>query len=185
MLLLPAVGVLGKSERVCMWWVSPCITTAWCRHGPCALLPPPCADHDLEVKLRRVAGWLAEGHRVQLVVKHGREEDAAAAGACAASRVSQSEGVWTCAAFQTRALSSCLSNAQSSCLPPTYPSIHLTRASHIAHTEALDYLASRLAAEHRLDVGSPQQQRRALSLLLKPLAAPAAENAAASVSADE
>jgi hypothetical protein len=37
------------------------------------------------------------------------------------------------------------------------------------HTEALDYLATRLAAAFKLELGAPQQQRRALAQLVKPL----------------
>ena len=38
------------------------------------------ADHDLEFKLKKVLEFLEEGYRVQLTVKHKREEEAAAAG---------------------------------------------------------------------------------------------------------
>ncbi|KAF8065606.1 infC [Scenedesmus sp. PABB004] len=78
------------------------------------------ADHDLEVKLRKVTAWLEQGARVQLVVKHGREEEAAA-------------------------------------------------------QEALDYLLARLSAGCAVEAGAKQVQRRAVSLLVKPLGAAAGE----------
>ncbi|WIA21372.1 hypothetical protein OEZ85_000591 [Tetradesmus obliquus] len=85
-------------------------------------------DHDLEVKMRKVAGWLDLGHRVQLVVKHGREEEAAA-------------------------------------------------------TEALEYLLARVQADYNVEAGEQQQQRRAVTRLVKPLGAPgeAAKNKAEAV----
>lgn len=72
------------------------------------------ADHDLEVKMRKVTEWLEQGYRVQLVVKHRREEEAAAA-------------------------------------------------------EALTYLSTRLQSEFKVDVGPQQVQRKALTVLIKPL----------------
>eukprot|EP00879_Flechtneria_rotunda_P021200 GHRR01022333.1.p1 GENE.GHRR01022333.1~~GHRR01022333.1.p1 ORF type:complete len:233 (+),score=63.95 GHRR01022333.1:482-1180(+) len=83
------------------------------------------ADHDLEVKLKKVTGFLEQGFRVQLVVKHKREEDAAA-------------------------------------------------------QEALDYLLARIQADYDVDAGAKQVQRRAVTLLVKPLGHPVTAAAAES-----
>jgi hypothetical protein len=47
--------------------------------------------------------------------------------------------------------------------------------------EALDYLLARVQADYNVEAGAQQQQRRAVSLLVKPLGAPgeAAKNKAA------
>jgi hypothetical protein len=53
-------------------------------------------------------------------------------------------------------------------------------AAAAAATEALDYLVARVQADYHVEAGAQQQQRRAVSMLVKPLGAPgeAAKNKA-------
>jgi hypothetical protein len=62
----------------------------------------------------------------------------------------------------------------------TFPILHVLLLP-ATPAEALDYLLARVQADYNVEAGAQQQQRRAVSLLVKPLGGPgeAAKNKAA------
>jgi hypothetical protein len=109
-----------------------------------------------------------------MVVKHGREEEAAAAGKDCRVLVAALKSD-----FSLFSLLCSLRLSRTTCFLTTHRCWLLLLLNSAA--EALNYLVARVQEDYNVEAGAQQLQRRAVSILVKPLGAPgeAAKNKAA------